>query len=365
MARSTRNRTTSLIYSEYRVSLRRIDDYIKQRVVRGTKTQTRELVAKALFPTHDDNLREYKRAVRDNRAIRIAVDRAGELLESVPDELPVEPEKLLAAWAPAEVKRAILAPRAAEYGEIEVITESSENLIDPARHPLAAQYVAAYVDQVRFFQARGDAIDVYAGEYVRIEVPSGLSGAVVLPVEVDTGDVLLVTQYRHSAQRFLTECPRGFGHIGADRDSVDTARRELREETGRLPIRTLDGVEQLFFLKSSYADTGKLWERPDLYLAYVRRGPFEAHLNQWNPAMEDPVWLRLPSFVKGLYAQEPLQLETADFTFASLPRHLAKMRPETPISRGFLSIEDAFTLQAGLLALPLLRKRFPRLLAVE
>ena len=192
-------------------------------------------------------------------------------------------------------------------------------------------------------------------------MPSGLNGAVVLPVEEESGDVLLVTQYRHSSQRFLTECPRGFGHIGSDQSEIDTARRELEEETGRLPVKTADGVEQLFLLRSSYTDTGKLWERPSFFLAYVSRSKYTDTINAWNPAMEDPVWVPLERFVHALYAEGGVSLAPEEFEFLCPPRHLEKMRAKTPIAQGHLVIEDAFTLQAGLLALPHLAQKFSEL----
>ncbi len=352
-------------YTEYFISIPMLDDFIKQHVGRGEKTDTRADVADILFAKTEyrrkkraDRMRAYNRAKKSGKVIRVPSELATSLVFQIPDQPRVEPEKLLASWAPKNLDRVHLTSRDADYGEIEVITEASKNLVDERKFSIASRYVSVYVDKVRFFQKGKDEYSVSDGEYIRIEVPSLLHGAVVLPVEQSTGQVLLVTQYRHSAQRFLTDCPRGFGMTGADQNEFHTAKRELAEETGHVPVKTTEGVEKLYLLKDSYTDTGKLWEKPALFLAYVDRDSFTDHLNEYNPAMEDPVWVNLPGFVKALYARSPVQLARDEYEFAREPRHLRRMRPRTPISRGLLSIEDGFTLQAGLLALPRLKERF-------
>lgn len=361
MARPPKYATPPLSYSTYRVSVGAIEAYIKQFVQYGNKQIARVAVARVLFEDPQDPLRDYWRAVREGRQYPLSAADAVELLSTVTDSPIAEPEKLLAGWAPAPNVRMKLTPRSAEFGEIEVTAEASETLIDPARFEIVSRYAAVYVDEVRFFQKRKDGPPAIGnGQYLRIEIPSGLHGAVVLPVDVDRGDVLLVTQYRHAPQRFMTECPRGFGHIGADQTAIDTARRELLQETGRVPVSTANGVEELYLLKDSYTDTGKLWEKPSFFLTYVKREPFGHYINELNPAMEDPVWVRLPRFIDALYSTAPIRLEPSEFEFALPSRHLDRMRPRTPISEGSLAVEDGFTLQTGLLAIPHLVRRFGR-----
>lgn len=348
--------------SEYLIDITKLDAYIKG-LPYGTKTKAREAAADVLFRKLDynkDPLRSYNHAKKRQLVLRVPKKIAGMLVDNVVPVGVAEPEKLLAVWAPESraLSRTQLSPRDAELGEIQITRESSQNLLDAKEFKIASRFASVHVDEVRFFQNTPEGPSICEGQYLRIEIPSGLHGAVILPVDHETGDVLLVTQYRHAAQRFLTECPRGFGHIGADRSEVETARRELLEETGRLPVRTSRGVERLHRLRSSYTDTGKLWEKPSFFLAYVSRSGYADTVNAWNPAMEDPIWVRLEVFVQALYSDTGVSLERSDFEYVCPPRHLHKMRGETAVSEGVLMIEDAFTIQAGLLALPLLEEEF-------
>ena len=72
-----------------------------------------------------------------------------------------------------------------------------------------------------------------------IELPSGLRqdlvvvdhpGAVCIAPVLDTGELVLVRQYRHAAGDWLTEIPAGRLEPGEDPETA--ARRELEEETG-------------------------------------------------------------------------------------------------------------------------------------
>ncbi|MBI4693186.1 MAG: NUDIX hydrolase [Gammaproteobacteria bacterium] len=67
---------------------------------------------------------------------------------------------------------------------------------------------------------------VSANLYV-LEMPDVVS---VVPVTPE-GKLVLVEQYRHGVDRWLLECPGGALSAGDPRP-LDTARRELREETG-------------------------------------------------------------------------------------------------------------------------------------
>lgn len=63
-----------------------------------------------------------------------------------------------------------------------------------------------------------------------VEGPPGAGPpAVVVPVTA-TGRIMFVRTYRYPVARWLLELPRGFGE--ADYSAVETARRELQEETG-------------------------------------------------------------------------------------------------------------------------------------
>jgi 8-oxo-dGTP pyrophosphatase MutT (NUDIX family) len=357
-----------LEHREYEISLDRLDAYVKAEKPHGEREGAKEALAALLFATTGSKRNRYNRelrAAKQGATLALSSSLAAQVLALVAPQ-HAEPEKLLGQWSAHQDRFTFrqLPGRSAEDGEIELRTLHRGNLIDRQTYPTAATFAAVHVDRVRFYQeVKGGAPVISDGEYLRIEPPSGQHGASVLPVDEASGDVLLVTQWRHAPQRFMTEIPRGFALVGADRNELDSARRELHEEAGYLPKRRADGVEALYHLKSTQTDSGKLWECPGHFLAYVDRDRYVPALNEINPAMEDPVWIRLPAFLRALYAREPVQLAPDEYRFALPPRHLARMRAKTDISAGRLALDDAFTVQCGLLALPhLIRKYGPGIL---
>jgi 8-oxo-dGTP pyrophosphatase MutT (NUDIX family) len=226
-----------------------------------------------------------------------------------------------------------------------------ENLLKDPKYSPVNEFVAIYIDDVKFRQRTEDGeVEIKGGKYIRIEPPSHKNGAVVFPVNREKKEVLLVTQYRHPQRRFLTEAPRGFGILGIDDEEIDTARRELAEETGALPIKE-EGVEALYHLRALYTDTGKLWEAPSYFLAFVDRKLQMEKLNRFEPTMEDPVWVSLKAFYKAIYWRE-VRLRAGEYELCLKPEYRKKLNAHTPIDDGVLEIKDAFTCLAGLLALP-------------
>ncbi len=82
-------------------------------------------------------------------------------------------------------------------------------------------------------------------------------GAAVMPVD-DNGRILLVRQYRHATLDYLWELPAG--RIDAGEKPLQTAKRELAEETGYRAARWKK-------LGMIYPSPGMLDERLHLYLA--------------------------------------------------------------------------------------------------
>jgi 8-oxo-dGTP pyrophosphatase MutT (NUDIX family) len=302
----------------------------------------------------------YHEWVRRGRVEWFALDEATSLLEAIHGQLPADYQKRLGAWLPAGSDVRELPSGNATRGEIEIIRRSpGGNLVQPEHTPVD-KFVSVYVDEVRFRQVdrRDGQVKVLDGRYVRIEVPGDPPGAVVLPVDPETGDVLLVTQYRHPQRCWLTEAPRGFGVVEIDRDAAATARRELNEETGARP-RVLPTGEQLFPLRSLYTDTGKLLERPVYFLAYVDRELAVDRLLRLGPVMEDPVWVKLECFLAAVHSEEGVRVrEGHDFDFALPDEDRSRFFARSDLDEGRLRIADAFTVTAALLALPRLARRF-------
>jgi len=340
-----------------KINVKLIHQFIKTHFPYGEVTKKMTTAARLLIHPNAEHTRLYER-IGKNETIEVPV----KTLYLLADELEwVDKEKFAGSVIVAQQERAELQSGDATKAEIEVLVWGKNLLEDMNFHP-TNKYVSVYVDDVQFRQKdSSDMVKIMKGKFVRIGIPSGLPGAVVLPVDAETGDVLLVTQYRHPQRRFLTEAPRGFGMLGVDDGAVDTARREMAEEAGAMPIKGLDGIEELFFLKSLYTDTGKLMGAPHYYLAFVDRKLQLAKLNRQEPTMESPVWVGLEVFFKAVRANGAIALQDNEFEHTLNPNHKQKLNIHTVMEDGILQIEDALTTLVSFLALPHLIQRFPNL----
>lgn len=81
----------------------------------------------------------------------------------------------------------------------------------------------------RIFEVRRDALQTADGLRYEREVVHHPGAVAIAPIDAD-GNVLMVRQYRHAAERSLLEIPAGVLESGESPDAA--AQRELQEEVG-------------------------------------------------------------------------------------------------------------------------------------
>jgi hypothetical protein len=347
----------------YPISVQRLHQSLKEHVAKGQLDTAVWEVTAILFGQNADKKRyhERRKAQGKNGIVELSQAKVKKLAAAI-EPYYAEPHKLISTWFPKEFATWTLETGDADRAEIEIMRFAiGGNLIRNGEHSPVDEYVQVFVDKVRFRQkvagSDANAVAPLEGKYVRIEVPGRVQGSVVLPVDLKTREVLLVTQYRHPQRRFLTEAPRGFGTLGLDKDAVDTAIREMDEESAAIPNLDADGGSEIFFLKRMFTDTGKLAEAPSYFLAFVDREIQTRRLNETEPLMEDPVWVSLPKFYDAVFLNGPLTLEFDDYSFALTPEWRQRLNSNPPIKQGQLHISDAFTFIVAALALPKLTER--------
>ncbi|MDP2743611.1 MAG: NUDIX hydrolase [Dehalococcoidia bacterium] len=109
----------------------------------------------------------------------------------------------------------------------------------------------------RAVSLRVDTVEVSGGRRSTREIVEHGDCVAIIAVD-EGGDVLLVRQFRHAAERALLEIPAG--GIDSGEQPADCVRRELQEETGYFPGR----VERL---GGFYAAPGYCTEYLHLFLA--------------------------------------------------------------------------------------------------
>jgi ADP-ribose pyrophosphatase len=117
----------------------------------------------------------------------------------------------------------------------------------------------------RIFTVQVETITTPKGGEMHVEVVRHPGSVVLVPL-TDTGEIVLVRQYRHAIGRWAWELPAGSLKPGEDIERA--AIRELHEEIGLIPER----LEKLgaFFPTPGYCD-----EEMNVYLASQLRQPRE------------------------------------------------------------------------------------------
>jgi ADP-ribose pyrophosphatase len=115
----------------------------------------------------------------------------------------------------------------------------------------------------RIFTVNVETITLPRGERLEAEIVRHPGSVVLIPV-TDSGEIVLVRQYRHAIGRSVWELPAG--SLKKDEDPRDAAVRECHEEIGRIPA----SIERLgtFFPTPGYCD-----EEMTFYRATGLRAP--------------------------------------------------------------------------------------------
>ena len=129
----------------------------------------------------------------------------------------------------------------------------------------------------RIINLRKDKVTVINGTSYR-EIVEHNGGAVLLAI-TDDGKMVMVRQYRHAAERVMFEVPAG--KIDPGENPLETAKRELKEETGY----TAANVE---FVTKFYTSVGFSNELLYLYLC-TGLTPGETDFDD-NEALDIELW---------------------------------------------------------------------------
>jgi ADP-ribose pyrophosphatase len=124
--------------------------------------------------------------------------------------------------------------------------------------------------QGRIIHLHVDEVELPNGKSSKREIVTHPGAVAVVPVDAD-GNVLLVRQYRHAAQRMLLEIPAGTLKVSENPD--DCAVRELQEETGYKPgkLEKLGGI----FVAPGYSTTEARLDMDEDEFIEVERMPLD------------------------------------------------------------------------------------------
>jgi 8-oxo-dGDP phosphatase len=148
--------------------------------------------------------------------------------------------------------------------------------------------VAATEEQFRnwLISVRTDKVRMPDSRYAERTVVTHIGAVAVLALD-EQDRVLMIRQYRHPVARQLWEIPAGLRDVTGEA-LVDTARRELLEETGHV-------AREWHALVDSYSSPGIIGERMRIFLArgletadsaYQREGEEKFLRTAWVPLAE-------------------------------------------------------------------------------
>ena len=143
------------------------------------------------------------------------------------------------------------------------------------RHPDIRVTASREVHRGRVFAVLAESLLLPSGRRQDVELVVH-GGAVCVAPLLDTGELLLVRQYRHATGEWLVEIPAGRVEPGEER--ARTAERELEEETGHR-------AASIELLREFYAAPGFCSEWMSLYVARGLR-PIEGQRRAADPDEE-------------------------------------------------------------------------------
>ncbi len=144
------------------------------------------------------------------------------------------------------------------------------------------------------FSVRTDKLRFNDGTEISRDIVSH-PGAVAVIAEDESGDWLLIKQYRHSTGRMLLEIPAGTREAGESAEI--TASRELREETGY-------SAKKLTRIGGAWMAPGWCTEYIDFFIAsQLEYAPLP---QDYGERIDDPVRMK-PSTVEELILSAELQ----------------------------------------------------------
>lgn len=109
----------------------------------------------------------------------------------------------------------------------------------------------------KVLSVRVDTIELPNQRYAKREIVERANAVGIVAID-EKGDLILVRQFRKAAERVLLEIPAGM--IEPSEEPRETARRELREETGYT-------AKKISYITEFYATPGFCNEKMTLFLA--------------------------------------------------------------------------------------------------
>jgi len=141
-----------------------------------------------------------------------------------------------------------------------------------------------------FHVSEAEAVDPKSGFRIKRAIVQHAGSAVMMPVD-EKNRVLLVRQYRLPAGRNLWELPAG--RLDPGEKPLQTAIREIREETGitAVPVTKLADIKYVYV--RSWGDKERVFKIVSFYLLRYDSGRIDDIVNEMRVEVARAKWVRL------------------------------------------------------------------------